>query len=171
MLVILVMLVFIVIVAFLGYLEYKNQVKKARIKLFTAHSSVYREKRDKILRYEDMLLSILRKRYETLDSSDYIRVKYKLDGFSNSELKTLSLLPEPLFFGKHVEKISNSLEEFKAQVQIGRISKYTYDILKYVAICNVAAYPNGRYDIRIPDQMICDRQYKLIPIEKNLLEG
>ena len=33
MLVILVMLVFIVIVAFLGYLEYKNQVKKARIKL------------------------------------------------------------------------------------------------------------------------------------------
>lgn len=119
----------------------------------------------------DLLRPIMDKRFNSLFSDDYTRVKYKLKGFDLEELKRLAYMPEYKFFKRYYKIFKDDLEEFKQQVLLGRISEYTLDLLTYVSILNIKYYPNGRYDRWIPDEMIVNRQYELKLIEKNLLEG
>lgn len=119
----------------------------------------------------DLLRPIMDKRFNSLFSDDYTRVKYKLKGFDLVERKQLAYMPEYKFFKRYYKIFKDDLEEFKQQVLVGRISEYTLDLLTYVSILNISYYPNGRYDRWIPDEMIVNKQYKLKLIEKNLLEG
>lgn len=124
------------------------------------------------VRYEDTLRKILDKRFNSLFIEDYMRVRYIIKNLSDEYLKHLAYMPEEKFFGRYFIAIKEDLEEFRRQVLCGRISKYTHDLLKYVAMCNISYYPNGRYDSYYSADECIDRGcYKLEKIKKNLLEG
>lgn len=124
------------------------------------------------IRYEDTLHKILDKRFNNLFIKDYMRVRYIIKNLSDEYLKCLAYMPEDKFFGRYFIDIKEDLEEFRRQVLCGRISKYTHDLLKYVAMCNISYYPNGRYNSDYEADECIDRGcYKLEKIKKNLLEG
>lgn len=161
-----------ILAIFIISLLHNSEKKEKFIKELKYEREIRKEQKERsYLRYFKRLQTLLDKRFNTLDSSEYTRVKYKLKGFDTSELKSLSLLPERLFFQEYYDMLEEPLQEFRRQVEVGRISEFTHDLLKYVSLCSYGAYPNGRYERWIPDEMICNGNYKLVKIKKNLLEG
>lgn len=124
------------------------------------------------IRYEDTLHQILDKRFNNLFIEDYMRVRYIIKNLSDEYLRRLAYMPQEKFFGRYFIDIKEDLEEFRRQVLCGRISKYTHDLLKYVAMCNISYYPNGRYNSYYEADECIDRgYYKLEKVKKNLIEG
>lgn len=158
----------------LGFCYWAIQEDKAEERRMEARiDREFREERSsKINALKGPLEAIMDKRFNTLVTDDYLRVKYKLKGCSDDDLKSLSIMPKAHFFPLWYFKIRDDLDEFSRQVRAGRISDYTHDLLKYVATCNYNCYPNGRYNSYYEDdEIIYYGKYTLEPIEKNLLEG
>lgn len=158
-------------VILLTYLEDWREKLKDAISEERMEREMHFEQVDKVANHRNQLEAIIDRRFNSLPT-DYLRVKYTLEGLEQSDLNTLSIIPKALFFGSYYTKIRDDLEEFSKQVRAGRISEYTHDLLKYVAICNYDCYPNGRYNSYYEaDEIIYYGKYKLNAIEKNLLEG
>lgn len=154
------------------YLATKEAKAKERNENARIDREFREERSSKINALKGQLEAIMDKRFNTLVTDDYLRVKYKLKGCSDDDLKYLSIMAKAHFFPLWYFKIRDDLDEFSKQVRVGRISDYTHDLLKYVAACNYSCYPNGRYNSYYEDdEIIYYGKYTLEPIEKNLLEG
>ena len=124
------------------------------------------------LKYKDKLISILDKRFNTIETLyNYTKVKYISD-IGISKLKHLAYMPEPKFFGEYYEIVKEDLEEYKKQLLANKVSEYTVELATFVSLCNYHRYPNGRYSSSYEaDEIMVYNKYKLTPIEPNLFEG